>query len=97
MRIGAAVPVEQAALVAELRLPPFPLPIYEAAAARYGVPWQVPAAVNAIETDDGRNRGISSAGARGWMQFLPSTWSLYGVDAMRDGRADPDNPADAIF
>ena len=31
------------------------------------------------------------------MQFLPSTWALYGVDATRDGRADPDNPADAIF
>jgi hypothetical protein len=95
MRIGAAVPVEQA--LSELRLPPFLLPIYQAAAARYGVPWQVLAAVNAIETDYGRNRGISSAGARGWMQFLPSTWSLYGVDATRDGRADPDNPADAIF
>jgi hypothetical protein len=95
LRIGAAVPVETA--LSELRMPPFLLPIYEAAAARYGVPWQVLAAVNAIETDYGRNRGVSSAGARGWMQFMPATWSLYGVDASRDGRADPDNPADAIF
>jgi len=95
LQIGAAVPVETA--LAEVRMPPFLLPIYQAAAARHGIPWQVLAAVNAVETDFGRNRGTSSAGARGWMQFMPATWAEYGVDATRDGRADPDNPADAIF
>ena len=31
------------------------------------------------------------------MQFIPSTWRMYGVDANRDGRKDPYNPVDAIF
>ena len=31
------------------------------------------------------------------MQFLPSTWRAYGVDANEDGRKDPYNPVDAIF
>jgi Transglycosylase SLT domain/Peptidase family M23 len=33
----------------------------------------------------------------GWMQFLPSTWRRYGVDATGSGYADPYNPVDAIF
>ena len=40
---------------------------------------------------------MSSAGAVGWMQFLPSTWKEWGVDANGDGVADPYNPVDAIF
>jgi hypothetical protein len=31
------------------------------------------------------------------MNFLPSTWKMYGVDANNDGRKDPYNPVDAIF
>src|SRR5205085_448259 len=31
------------------------------------------------------------------MQFLPSSWKRYGVDANNDGRRDPFNPVDAIF
>lgn len=38
----------------------------------------------------------SSAGAQGIAQFLPSTWASYGVDGDGDGRADINNPADAI-
>jgi hypothetical protein len=55
------------------------------------------AAINEIETDYGRNLSVSSAGAVGWMQFLPSTWKRYAVDANGDGVADPYNPVDAIF
>jgi hypothetical protein len=79
------------------RIPPFLLPIYQAAGIEYDVPWQVLAAVNEIETDYGRNLSISSAGAVGWMQFLPSTWKRWGVDANGDGIADPYNPVDAVF
>jgi hypothetical protein len=61
------------------------------------VPWQVLAAINEIETDYGRNLSVSTAGAVGWMQFLPSTWKVWGVDANGDGVADPYNPVDAIF
>jgi hypothetical protein len=79
------------------RIPPFLLPIYQAAGIEYDVPWQVLAAINEIETDYGRNLSISSAGAVGWMQFIPSTWKTYGVDATGSGVADPFNPVDAIF
>jgi cell wall-associated NlpC family hydrolase len=71
--------------------------IWEAAGSTYGIPWEVLAAINKVETDFGRNLGPSSAGAVGWMQFMPSTWARWGVDANGDGVADPDNPTDAIF
>ncbi|MGH2896935.1 MAG: lytic murein transglycosylase, partial [Solirubrobacteraceae bacterium] len=79
------------------RIPPFLIPIYQAAGIEYQVPWQVLAGINEIETDYGRNLSVSSAGAVGWMQFLPSTWKEWGVDANGDGVADPYNPVDAIF
>src|SRR5579884_3088677 len=79
------------------RIPPFLLPIYQAAGIEYDVPWQVLAAINEIETDYGRNLSVSTAGAVGWMQFMPSTWKMYGLDANGDGIADPYNPVDAIF
>jgi hypothetical protein len=78
-------------------IPPFLLPIYQAAGAAYGIPWQVLAAINEVETDYGRDLSVSSAGAEGWMQFMPSTWAQYGVDVNRSGYRDPYNPADAIF
>ncbi len=78
-------------------IPPFLIPIYQAAGTEYGIPWQVLAGINQIETDFGRDLSVSSAGALGWMQFMPSTWETYGVDANRDGVRDPYNPVDAIF
>ena len=81
----------------KFRIPPFLLPIYQAAGVEYGVRWEVLAAINEIETDYGRNLNVSSAGALGWMQFMPDTWKEYGTDANRDGRKDPFNPVDAIF
>ncbi len=83
--------------VENFQVPPFLLPIYQAAGTAYGIPWQVLAAINEVETDYGRDLSISSAGAEGWMQFLPSSWEQYGVDANGDGYKDPYNPADAIF
>ena len=83
--------------IESFQIPPFLLPIYQAAGIEYDVPWQVLAAINEIETDYGRNLSVSSAGAVGWMQFLPSTWARYGVDATGSGYADPYNPVDAIF
>ena len=81
----------------KFRIPPFLLPIYQAAGMQYGIRWEILAAINEIETDYGRNLNISSAGALGWMQFMPATWDAYGVDANRDGEKDPFNPVDAIF
>ena len=81
----------------KFRIPPFLLPIYQAAGMQYGIRWEILAGINEIETDYGRNLNISSAGALGWMQFMPPTWKAYGVDANSDGVKDPFNPVDAIF
>jgi hypothetical protein len=84
-------------VIQKFRVPIFLLPIYQAAGIQYGIRWEILAAINEIETDYGRNLNVSSAGAVGWMQFLPSTWKMYGVDANKDLRKDPFNPVDAIF
>jgi soluble lytic murein transglycosylase-like protein len=72
--------------------PPAPevlLGYYREAQQAYGVQWQYLAAINLIETNMGRIRGLSSAGAQGPMQFMPATWASYG-------RGDVNNPHDAI-
>jgi hypothetical protein len=84
-------------IIRKFRVPVFLLPIYQAAGIQYGVRWEVLAAINEIETDYGRNLNVSTAGALGWMQFMPSTWRMYGVDANKDKKKDPYNPVDAIF
>jgi hypothetical protein len=84
-------------IIRKFRVPPFLLPIYQAAGIEYGVRWEILAAINEIESDYGRNLNVSSAGALGWMQFIPSSWRRYGVDANKDGHKDPYNPVDAIF
>jgi murein DD-endopeptidase MepM/ murein hydrolase activator NlpD len=79
--------------------------VYRAAAASCPLPWPVLAAIGKVETDHGRStlpgvaRGTanSAAGAEGPMQFLPSTWATYGVDANGDGVADIYDPVDAIW
>jgi hypothetical protein len=64
---------------------------YRHAEARLAVPWQYLAAIHLVETRMSRIRGTSSAGARGPMQFLPSTWRRYG------GRGDIDATGDAVL
>jgi murein DD-endopeptidase MepM/ murein hydrolase activator NlpD len=94
LTIGKPIP---SFLIERFRIPPFLLSVYQAAGVEYGVRWEILAAINEIETDYGRNLNVSSAGAQGWMQFMPATWRTYGVDANDDGRRDPYNPVDAIF
>jgi murein DD-endopeptidase MepM/ murein hydrolase activator NlpD len=84
---GAEAPVSSAEL----------LGIWQSAGAAYGIPWSVLAAINKIESNFGRNMGPSSAGAIGWMQFLPGTWLRWGGDYNGDGIADPWNARDAVF
>lgn len=59
---------------------------YMAAAAEFGVAWEYLAAIHLVETRMGRIRGTSVAGARGPMQFLPSTWAAYGEGDIDDTR-----------
>jgi murein DD-endopeptidase MepM/ murein hydrolase activator NlpD len=71
--------------------------LWRQAGDAYGVPWQVLGAINKIESGYGQNMGPSSAGALGWMQFIPSTWMRWGMDADGDGLANPWDPEDAVF
>jgi membrane-bound lytic murein transglycosylase B len=52
---------------------------YVEAERRFGVSWRVLAAVNYVESAYNKLRNASSAGAQGPMQFLPSTWRVYGL------------------
>jgi peptidoglycan hydrolase CwlO-like protein len=72
--------------------------LYRASARAYGFgpDWYILAAVGEVESDHGRNMGLSSAGAMGPMQFLPSTWETSGVDGNGDGGANVMDPEDAI-
>jgi hypothetical protein len=90
----------QAQQVAGEPIPAYLVPIYQAAARRYHLGARGPAilaSINGVETSFGQNPGTSSAGAIGWMQFEPSTWAKYGVDADHDGKRDPYDPQDAIY
>jgi membrane-bound lytic murein transglycosylase B len=64
---------------------------FEEAEARFGVDWELLAAVAFIETRFGRVVSESWAGARGPMQFLPATWAAYGLDG------DVHDPRDAVL
>jgi hypothetical protein len=95
-----SIPLLPGSSCAPTGVPAVLVPIYQRAATAYGLGPQGPgvlAAINGIETAFGTNLNVSSAGAVGWMQFMPETWAGYGVDANGDGVADPFNPEDAIF
>ena len=73
--------------------------LFKDSAARYcpGLSWTVLAAIGQIESADGQNMGPSTAGALGPMQFLPSTWKLWGIDGFGEtGQPDVMNPYDAV-
>ncbi|OGD56906.1 hypothetical protein A2V71_04120 [Candidatus Berkelbacteria bacterium RBG_13_40_8] len=73
-------------------------PIYQAAGARFGIPWQLIEAVHEVESGkSGSTTKRSYAGAQGPMQFMPGTWRTYAVDGDGDGSADATNVVDAIY
>src|SRR5690606_28106131 len=91
------LPLIPASAAAYTEIPAAMLVRYQDAAARCpGLPWPVLAAVGDVESDHGRNPGVSSAGARGPMQFMPASWRAFGVDADGDGEARITDPDDAV-
>ena len=64
---------------------------YREGQRRFGVPWNLLAAVNFVESAFNKLRNESVAGAQGPMQFMPATWRAYG----RGG--DVHDPHDAIL
>ena len=80
-------------------LPSTYLELFQQSAARYcpSLSWTVLAAIGQIESADGTNVGPSSAGALGPMQFLPSTWAVWGISGFgRTGPPDIMNAYDAV-
>jgi len=67
------------------------MPAYRAGERRFGVGAHVLAAVNFIESAFGQARNDRSAGAKGPMQFISSTWKIYGLGG------DIEDPHDAIL
>ncbi len=75
------------------------LQLFKASAADYcpGLSWTVLAAIGQIESADGENMGPSTAGALGPMQFLPSTWAVWGIDGFGEtGTPNILDPYDAV-
>jgi membrane-bound lytic murein transglycosylase B len=64
---------------------------YRRAQRRFGVRWNLLAAVNFVESAFNKLRNNSAAGAQGPMQFVPSTWRAYGLGG------DVRDPQDAIL
>ena len=72
---------------------------YQATGQNWGLDWTYIAAIGWVETQHGQYEAgcdTSSAGARGPMQFMPSTWDAYGLDGDGDGDADICDSQDAI-
>lgn len=94
--MGSSAIQPSASASAERSIPANYLKLYEAAGQQYGLEWNILAGIGYRESTHGLNPGVSSAGARGPMQFMTATWAHYAVDGDGDGIRDIMDPADAI-
>ncbi|MFG2656914.1 NlpC/P60 family protein [Streptomyces sp. NPDC048425] len=82
-------------------IPRVMLALYQRAAPECeGLSWTILAAIGKVETDHGRHPTmISSAGAVGPMQFLPSTFKAYAHPVPPGGKNPPTpwDPVDAVY
>ncbi|MBI2421137.1 MAG: lytic transglycosylase domain-containing protein [Candidatus Levybacteria bacterium] len=72
---------------------------YKQAGSRFGIAWEILYGLHLTETGlrDGAISSGYGTGAQGPMQFMPGTWSSYGIDGNGDGSIDINNAIDAIF
>lgn len=101
LTIQAGTPTYHAT-IASLRLirhaPKYLIPVYKAAGKKYDIPWTVLAAIHKEETDfNTSGNEVSSAGAIGPMQFMPSTFAIFGVAAPGHTVPNIRNVDDAIY
>ncbi len=107
MALGALDVTAAPSAVAQGSIPASYLVLYDQAAASCpGLSWAYLAAIGTVESSNGANAAVSSAGAMGPMQFLPGTFAAYdhpvGADQSpnpADSASPPDinDPTDAIF
>lgn len=73
-------------------------PLYQAAAAQFGIQWQLIEAVHEVESGKSGSTTVKSyAGAQGPMQFMPGTWRAYAIDGDGDGDSDIHDLTDSIY
>lgn len=73
--------------------------VYKDAGSKYGIPWEILYGLHFMETGlrDGAITSGYGTGAQGPLQFMPSTWAIYGADGNGDGVNDINNATDAIY
>ncbi len=59
--------------------------LYENIAKKYGIDWQILAAIHRVETAFSSNVAVSSAGAIGHTQFMKCTWTGWGYTGCAGG------------
>jgi hypothetical protein len=108
--LGGGSAVAQPATRAAVRdIPPARLKLYQAAGRRFDIDWTFVASIAFQECGSGNCAGVNSSGCAGPMQIAyvrasacspgsgPTLWERYGLDADGDGKADVNDPVDAIF
>jgi hypothetical protein len=85
------------------------LALYRAAGERFDIDWTFVASIGTQECGSGNCVGDNGSGCAGPMQIAdvrespcspgpgPTLWERFGLDADGDGKADVNNPADAVF
>lgn len=100
--MGEGVPPWQKYDVKPDEIPNELIPVFKTAGEKYGIPWTVLAAIAYRESSFNPNAvgpylPDYNTSAVGMMQFLPQTFSEYGVDGNGDGIISPFEPADAVY
>lgn len=106
---GGSAVAQPATRAAVRDIPPGRLKLYQAAGQRFDIDWTFVASIAFQECGSGNCAGTNSSGCSGPMAIAsvresacspgsgPTLWERYGLDANGDGKADVNDPVDAIF